>query len=215
MEGGSGIGSAPVASGSASSESTNKKDPAWKYNVMQNPKDANSVQCVFCGKNTNGGIYSAKLHQVGVKCTWKEDRNRIDRGKSKAVLVPNPKKGKLKGPMFSFAYKKLEIVVELRKEGRLRQTNVDEKLDKERRAMTIQYFSRFLYQAEIPFNVTRLDSFKCMVEAIGQYGPNLKPPSYHEVRVTCLKKEVEYTNELLKSHKDMWVKYGCSIMTDG
>lgn len=268
MEGGSGIGSAPVASGSASSESTNKKDPAWKYNVVQNPKDANSVQCVFCGKITNGGIYRAKLHQVGgnrnakkcLKCPehvrlelmeymnkkkqdkinydklpdfddvddmqeveddvqlnayGKRTENRIDRGKSKAVLVPNPKKGKLKGPMDSFAYKKPETVVELRKQGRLRQTNVDEKLDKERRAVTIQYISRFLYQAGIPFNVTRLDSFKCMIEAIGQYGPNLKPPSYHEVRVTCLKKEVEYTNELLKSHKDMWVKYGCSIMADG
>ncbi|WOL18461.1 hypothetical protein Cni_G27257 [Canna indica] len=152
---------------------------------------------------------------VQLNAHGKRIENRIDRGKSKAVLVPNPKKGKLKGPMDSFAYKKPKTIVELRKQGRLRQTNVDEKLDKERRAVTIQYISRFLYQAGIPFNVTRLDSFKCMIEAIGQYGPNLKPPSYHEVRVTCLKKEVEYTNELLKSHKDMWEKYGCAIMADG
>ena len=54
-----------------------------------------------------------------------------------------------------------------------------------------------------------------MVEAIGQYGPNLKPPSYHELRVPILRKEVTYTNELLGNHKDVWVRQGCSIMSDG
>lgn len=53
-----------------------------------------------------------------------------------------------------------------------------------------------------------------MVEAIGKYGPNLKPPSYHELRVPILRKEVTYTNELLGNHKDAWVRQGCSIMLD-
>ncbi|XP_075670296.1 uncharacterized protein LOC142640086 [Castanea sativa] len=43
----------------------------------------------------------------------------------------------------------------------------------------------------------------------------MKPPSYHELRVPILKKEVAYTNELLSDHKESWKKYGCSIMSDG
>ena len=39
-------------------------------------------------------------------------------------------------------------------------------------------------------------------------------PSYHELRVPIIKKEVAYTNELLSDHKQDWKKYGCSIMSD-
>ncbi|KAK9991661.1 hypothetical protein SO802_026646 [Lithocarpus litseifolius] len=48
-----------------------------------------------------------------------------------------------------------------------------------------------------------------------EYGPNMKPPSYHELRVPILKREVAYTNGLLSDHKESWKKYGCSIMSDG
>ncbi len=72
----------------------------------------------------------------------------------------------------------------------------------------------FFYQAGILFNVARLDTFKCVVEAIGQDEPGLKPPSYREFRVPLLKKEVEHTNELLNNHKEDWKKHGCTIMSD-
>ena len=42
----------------------------------------------------------------------------------------------------------------------------------------------------------------------------MKPPSYHELRVSILKKEVACTNELLSSHKGSWRKHGCSIMAN-
>lgn len=101
-----------------------------------------------------------------------------------------------------------EAVVQLRKEGRLRQTNVVDAFDKEKRAETIQYIARLFY------NAARLDAFKVAVEAIGQYGPGLKPPSYHELRVPLLKKELDFTNLLLKNHKEEWEKHGCSLMSD-
>jgi hypothetical protein len=37
-----------------------------------------------------------------------------------------------------------------------------------------------------------------MVEVIERYGLNLKPPSYHKLQVSLLKKEMDYTNDLLK-----------------
>ena len=70
------------------------------------------------------------------------------------------KKPKLRGLMDSFVTKKPEVVVELRKQGRLRQTNINDSLDKEKRAMACQYIGRFFYQAGIPFNCARLDAFK-------------------------------------------------------
>lgn len=57
MKGGSGS--------TAAAPTSDKSDPAWKYNVLHNPKDANSMTYIFCGKVTNEGIYWAKLHQVG------------------------------------------------------------------------------------------------------------------------------------------------------
>ena len=39
-----------------------------------------------------------------------------------------------------------------------------------------------------------------MVEVIGQYGSNMKLLGYHELRVSILKKKVEYTKNLLKNH---------------
>ncbi|KAA0060647.1 uncharacterized protein E6C27_scaffold22G005340 [Cucumis melo var. makuwa] len=54
-----------------------------------------------------------------------------------------------------------------------------------------------------------------MMESIGQFGPGLKPPTYHELRVPCLKKELEATNELMRSHKAEWPKVGCTVMADG
>ncbi|KAA0052326.1 hypothetical protein E5676_scaffold113G001490 [Cucumis melo var. makuwa] len=58
-------------------------------------------------------------------------------------------------------------------------------------------------------------AFAPMIESIGQFGPGLKPPTYHELRVPCLKKELEAKNELMRSHKAEWAKVGCTVMADG
>ena len=76
------------------------------------------------------------------------------------------KSKKLKGPMDSFVTLNPEKVVELRKHGKMKQTNINDKLDKEKRAQA-QYIGRLFYLVGIPFNVARLDEFKWAVEAIG------------------------------------------------
>ena len=72
-----------------------------------------------------------------------------------------------------------------------------------------------MYDTGIPYNVVNYNSFGPMVEAFGQYGPSMKPPSYHEVRVPYLQKEVDHTNKTMEDHKKDWVIYGCSLMADG
>ena len=44
--------------------------------------------------------------------------------------------------------------------------------------------------------------------------PGMKPPTYHEVSVSSLSKEVEETLKLVEEHRVEWNKIGCSIMMD-
>jgi len=77
-----------------------------------------------------------------------------------------------------------------------------------------QYIARFWYQVGLSFNMIKLDSFHDMVATIGQFGPHLRPPSYHDIKVPLLTKEVEYTNDLMKGHKEQWQQFGCSLMSN-
>ncbi|KAL0430475.1 UNVERIFIED_CONTAM: hypothetical protein Sradi_0673500 [Sesamum radiatum] len=79
------------------------------------------------------------------------------------------------------------------------------KFDENRKKMReydVQKFCRWMYDMGIPFNTVRVDSFAPTIEALGQPGPGMKPPSYHEVKVTYLKKELEHTSVILKEHDE-------------
>lgn len=54
-----------------------------------------------------------------------------------------------------------------------------------------------------------------MLEAIGQYGPGLQPPSLHQLRVPLLQKELAHTKNFMKEQEEEWARVGCSIMSDG
>ncbi|KAG4907026.1 hypothetical protein JHK84_055550 [Glycine max] len=121
--------------------------------------------------------------------------------------------GTKKGPMDKFC-KNPENAINRRKMEMLRQMNIRESMDKNEVLKVHQHIARFWYQAGLSFNLIKLKSFENMVVAIGQYGPHLPIPSYHDIRVPLLKKEVEYTEKLMKGHREQWVKYGCTIMSD-
>ncbi|XP_019252818.1 PREDICTED: uncharacterized protein LOC109231627 [Nicotiana attenuata] len=75
-------------------------------------------------------------------------------------------------------------------------------------------FARWVYDAGLPFNCVNYDTFGDFIEVVGQYGPGMKPPTYHEIRGPYLNKEVEETNKIVEEHKVVWNKYDCSIMMD-
>ena len=59
-----------------------------------------------------------------------------------------------------------------------------------------------MYDAGLPFNCVNHKSFDKFIEAVGQHGPEMKPPTFHEVRVTHLKKRGgESRKKLLMSIK--------------
>ncbi|XP_057444668.1 uncharacterized protein LOC130736914 [Lotus japonicus] len=123
-----------------------------------------------------------------------------------------PKKPNVKGPLDLHFMRDPETSLNLTKAKK--QTSMIDACNKKARARTIQYIARFFIRNSIPFNVVRSKSFKLMLEVVGNYGPHLRAPSYHEMRVPLLKKELEYTQNLMKQNVVERAKYGCSIMSD-
>ncbi|XP_058005456.1 uncharacterized protein LOC131181417 [Hevea brasiliensis] len=99
----------------------------------------------------------------------------------------------------------------------MRQTTIDENspAKKELRERACVAIARWMYDVGIAFNAVNYDSFGEMIRTIENYGKEMKPPSFHEVRVRLLNKEVQITNDLLESHKEEWENYGCTLMCDG
>ena len=113
-----------------------------------------------------------------------------------------------KGPMDHFFTPNPEMVVQNRKNT---QTTINNAYKKEAKERADILFCRWMYDVTIPFNAVNYASFQPMLEAIGQYGVGYKGPSFHDVRVTNLKKELALSKDLMKDHFTEWKKNGCSI----
>ncbi|XP_048539484.1 uncharacterized protein LOC125518701 [Triticum urartu] len=78
---------------------------------------------------------------------------------------------------------------------------------------TYDYICEFIIEGALAHNLASLKSFARMVEAIGQFGPGLKPPTPYQLASPLLKIQVSKVDEMLKVQKEAWVATGCSIMT--
>lgn len=101
-----------------------------------------------------------------------------------------------------------------RQKDKLRQANIKELCDKTLKADVHQYIGHFWYQVGLSFNLVKLNSFQDIIDGIVGYGPNLPAPSYNDIRVPLLNKEMKLTENLLKDHKSQWGRHGCFIMPD-
>ncbi|KAK8916853.1 hypothetical protein KSP39_PZI022197 [Platanthera zijinensis] len=54
-----------------------------------------------------------------------------------------------------------------------------------------------------------------MLEAVGQYGPGYKGPSYHDLRVPLLASTKEKVMVMKTKYQAYWRRYGCTLMSDG
>ncbi|KAJ0535879.1 putative Zinc finger BED domain-containing protein [Helianthus annuus] len=75
-------------------------------------------------------------------------------------------------------------------------------------------FSTWAYSVGLPFNVVRDEGFQDMINAIGDYGRGMPAPSYHNIRVSLMKRKLEETKEFVDSFRPHWEEYKCSIMSD-
>ena len=110
------------------------------------------------------------------------------------------KKPRHVGPMDAFVSPPKSA--QMGKSGNGVQTKINDAYKKELREKACVDIARWMYEAAIPFNAINYDSFNAAIQSIGWYGIGMKPPSYYEVRVPLLKKEVVHTNDIMKSHKE-------------
>ncbi|XP_070039605.1 uncharacterized protein [Nicotiana tomentosiformis] len=202
------------------SQRSKDKDPTWRYGDRVNEKNTNVV-CKFCNKITTGRIYRFKFHLIGG-----------DRNVTSCPKCPPEVRDEIK----NFVEKKKEQKNQMSHQPLV--TNLDDDDDDDIEELSlptkrgrdaissshgststsrtkVRAFARWVYDAGIPFNcVNYTDTFGEFIEAVGQYGPGMKPPTYHEIRGPYLNKEVEETNKIVEEHKVAWNKYGYSIMMD-
>ncbi|XP_047260644.1 uncharacterized protein LOC124893838, partial [Capsicum annuum] len=215
-------------------------NPAWKYGKRASETNRNKVTCILCGLTFNSGI-SCHKHLLGnstevqqcKKCpneVRQEIKDYVERKKDLKCQMLSPKQATdldddemeegeaavsssyvstgTKGPIDT--YYPLKPGNESGKSGKILQV-VAKGILRDRAVMA---FSRWMYDAGLPFNCVNYDTFADMIKAIGQYGPGMKPPTYHEVSVVYLNKEVEETQKIVEEHRVEWNKFGCSIMMD-
>lgn len=128
-------------------------------------------------------------------------------------VQPKPVQGK---SVVQMLRKSPEDVVKDRHEKSQNQTTMEAYIKRpEEKERVFKHISDFFYENGIPFNAAHSLSYEIMIESVGQYGPGLIPPSYHELRVPLLEKAKQNTEKLRENHEKAWEKFGCTIMADG
>ncbi|KAG5619915.1 hypothetical protein H5410_005133 [Solanum commersonii] len=170
-------------------DASKKRDIGWNYGTQGATKD--SVNCNFCGSTFNGGITRHKQHLVGGFKNPEEyiDIDDVDDMDEYAEMMPPSKTPKIsssggasstarKGPMNLYYPQKSTQKGGFEKGGGIDETK------KILREHAVSAFAIWMYDAGLPFNCVNHKSFNKFIETVGQHGPGMKPPTFHEVRVT-------------------------------
>ncbi|GJS65228.1 hypothetical protein Tco_0679792 [Tanacetum coccineum] len=161
-----------------------------------------SVESTFTGK---------RQHDEAIRSEVRLDSNESledDEVHDHSMKEPN-----VFGPMDNFA-NTVNPEQSLKKKVKGKNVELSNYIRKERMYMTKKYVARWAYESTIPFHAFEKDSFKMLLEVVGQFGPGLPPPTRYELSTLLLKEEVERTKNLVKRNKKEWKDEGCSIMTD-
>ncbi|XP_028100177.1 uncharacterized protein LOC114299600 [Camellia sinensis] len=183
-----------------------RSDPSREHGIEV---DATSkkVKCEYCNITRSRGIYKLKHH---LACTHQNVEP--------CPQVPEDVREKF---MSLLRTQTLESQNKKKRMLDIGDDDSDEKVellhvgDHENKQKHYRRMDKFVVNNAIPFNCVNNPIFPLMVKKIGDYGKGLVPPSYHEIRVTFLKKEVQETLQLLDEFKEQWKKTGCTIMSDG
>ncbi|XP_076910441.1 uncharacterized protein LOC143568088 [Bidens hawaiensis] len=196
-------------------------DPGWDYGILTDPNNKDKVKCTLCNKPMSRGINRLKQHIAQIKgnvapCSeaTKEDQIRCRDSLNDNRLK---RKGKARDDQ------SLRAGVNIESDGHDENTTIedDEMVDSFGVAKPPRSFGpmhRFVDNTINPEDVLnnlkrKNDSFKLMLEAIGQFGRGLPPPTRYEMGYVP-KKEVDRTTNLLKPYKEEWKTNGCTIMMD-
>lgn len=159
------------------------------------------VKCKYCSHTCWGGVARMKYHLAGTKenviaCTS------VPNDVREMFLKLLEDKEKIKEANRVDCFEETDIQCSKKgKQGVAKQSTINEMFKD--RELVIQDICNCIYGNALPFNLARSSLFTQMLKSVGEYGKGLKPPTYHEVRVSYLKYKVE------------WEKWGCTLMCDG
>nr|KYP45981.1 hypothetical protein KK1_032478 [Cajanus cajan] len=175
------------------------KDELWAIEKNKKMKESESCQRVMEDVTLGSEDYTLEgdLRELEVETLGANERKKVA----------------MKKGLIDLFCKHPETTIAKNKE-KLKQIGIRESCDKEATTWVHQYIARFWYQVGLSFNMIKLGSFHDMVSGIGSFGPHLRPPSYHEIKVPLLQNQMEYTEKLMKSKKEYWASFGCFIMSD-
>ncbi|GJQ92119.1 ribonuclease H-like domain-containing protein [Tanacetum coccineum] len=160
------------------------------------------------GKLKNQG---KRQHDEAIRSEVRLDSN--ESLKDDEVHDDSMKEPNVFGPMHNFA-NTVNPEQSLKRKVKGKNVELSNSIRKERMWMTKKYVARWAYESAIPFHAFEKDSFKMLLEVVGQFRPGLPPPTRYELSTPLLKEEVERTKNLVKRNKKEWKEIGCSIMTD-
>ncbi|KAH1198159.1 hypothetical protein GmHk_18G051780 [Glycine max] len=199
------------SSNAATATRKNKTNSSWKYCHPLVEGDTNTIVCNYCGKITKGGITRAKEHLIG------KSGNVASYKKTPPNIVEELKEymanKKSRTTYNSFGSGNVTNIRDYEFGEPIGCDGSDEEFADSCNATALAAKTKCgtkkgpMDKFWVSFNLIKLKSFENMVATIGQYGPHLPFPSYHDIRVPLLKKEVEYTENLMKGHGEQWVKY--------
>ncbi|XP_059309941.1 uncharacterized protein LOC132061087 [Lycium ferocissimum] len=198
---------------SSSSISNNfSKDIDWNFG-RKGPTQ-HEVICNFCDKSSKGGIIRQKQHLLGIGTNSKACKR-----------CPESVKAEIRAYMEQNNAVKTQMRFDTCVTDHMDDSDDDmdevgeirprpSKTQKRKGPMNLYYPQKPKEGAGLPFTCVNDKSFKKVIDYKGEYGPNMKPPTYHEVRVTYLKKEVQKVDDIVEEHKVQWSKFGCPNMMD-
>ncbi|CAN1146832.1 hypothetical protein LINPERHAP2_LOCUS15510, partial [Linum perenne] len=191
-----------------------RKDPGWEY-ATDIEGDSKKTKCKFCSKVFSGGIFRFKHHLARTKenvepCLSVPD----DVRKQMLDILDLNLEASATGSQETI-YSTLDASGSNSLPPTRTQTTMSMLLKKDLRRDAAKSIARWFYLTGIAFNAAREPEYYTILELAARHGPGFKPPSYHEIRETLLKEELEEVEEKLYIFKNEWTKVGCSIMSDG
>ncbi|CAH1441575.1 unnamed protein product [Lactuca virosa] len=188
------VGSTPTTTGA---HKRNSDDVGWEYGFIPDKSNMEILQWKL-------KKIAKQVHNEGLRVEARQEFHEAEN--SLGSKAPN-----VIGPMDNYA--NIINPKEGLKEGKGKNIDLNNIVRKERILTVHKFISRWAYESVIPFHSFERDSFKMMLEVIGQFGTGLPCPTRYALSDPLLKHEVERTKKLLKNEKE-WKEDGCSIMTD-
>ncbi|CAN1133292.1 hypothetical protein LINPERPRIM_LOCUS30557 [Linum perenne] len=172
-----------------------RRDPGWDYAKDING-DSKKTKCKVCSKLFSGGIFRFKHHLARTK-----------ENVELCLSVPDDVR------------KQMLDILDLNLEAKERasgsssvpptctQTTISTLLKKDLRKDATKSIARWFYLTGTPFNAAREPEYYTMFELDARHGPGFKPSSYHEIRETLLKEELEEVKAKLSILKNEWISW--------